>query len=209
MTQNLNEKTRATRRKHILEAAAQVFAEKGFHATTIRDVAQRAGIGDGTLYYHFENKAALLLGLFSQLTETARQDLDPTQLMSLDLRDFIRMYLHHALSAVQDHNIDLFQAVFSEVMVSAPLRERFKQEVLQPMIEGAELFAQQWATKRGLKLQHDTLNMRILSSLILGLLIQRVMEDPVLTSVWNDLPDVVTDLLLPGFLVSDLNPPMP
>lgn len=202
MTQNLSEKTRAARRKHILEAAAQVFAEKGFHATTIKDVARKAGIGDGTLYYHFENKAALLLGLFSQLSEDARQDLDPREMLNLDLRGFLRMFLHQALSVLQDDKLDLFQAVFSEIMVNAALRERFKAEVLQPMVQGAELFAEQWAAHHNLNLQQGALNMHLLSSLILGLLLQRVMGDPLLTAAWDDLPDLVTDLLLPGFLAA-------
>ncbi len=40
----------ATRRKKILDAATQVFAEKGFHRTMNKDIARVAGITDGTIY---------------------------------------------------------------------------------------------------------------------------------------------------------------
>ena len=36
-----------TRRNQILDAATKVFAEKGFHPTTIKDIAREAGIADG------------------------------------------------------------------------------------------------------------------------------------------------------------------
>ena len=39
----------ASRRAQILEAAARVFAEQGFHATSVREVARAAGVADGTI----------------------------------------------------------------------------------------------------------------------------------------------------------------
>ena len=46
----------ANRRTLILEAAARLFAEKGFHRTTTRDIAEAADVSEGTLYNYFENK---------------------------------------------------------------------------------------------------------------------------------------------------------
>lgn len=48
------------RRKHIVETAALCFIEQGFHQTSIRDIAERAGISLGNLYNHFESKTALI-----------------------------------------------------------------------------------------------------------------------------------------------------
>ena len=48
------------RRKHIVETAAICFIEQGFHQTSIRDIAKRAGISLGNLYNHFESKTALI-----------------------------------------------------------------------------------------------------------------------------------------------------
>ena len=52
----------ATRRR-VLSAAETLFANRGYEATGMADVAQRAGIGVGTLYHHFPDKRALLLSL--------------------------------------------------------------------------------------------------------------------------------------------------
>ncbi len=51
------------RREQILTAAARVFAEKGFDRATIRDVAQEAGLSEGSIYNYFKNKQDLLIHL--------------------------------------------------------------------------------------------------------------------------------------------------
>ncbi|MEL6197181.1 MAG: TetR/AcrR family transcriptional regulator [Pseudomonadota bacterium] len=47
------------RPSQILEASLEVFGEKGFHASRIDDVAERAGIAKGTVYLYFDSKEAL------------------------------------------------------------------------------------------------------------------------------------------------------
>lgn len=48
----------------IIEAAATVFAERGFRSARVADVAARAGIGKGTLYEYFRSKEELFLAVF-------------------------------------------------------------------------------------------------------------------------------------------------
>lgn len=50
--------------ERILDSAARVFAEKGFHRARISDVAKRAGVADGTVYLYFQNKDDLLIKTF-------------------------------------------------------------------------------------------------------------------------------------------------
>lgn len=52
----------------ILEAAKAVFTERGYHGTTVRAVAARAGVATGTVYLYFPNKEALFLALMDRLT---------------------------------------------------------------------------------------------------------------------------------------------
>src|SRR5690348_1956451 len=66
----IQEQLAVVRRNQILDAATQVFSEKGFHGATIREVAQAAGIADGTIYNYFANKHALLLSILDRLNET-------------------------------------------------------------------------------------------------------------------------------------------
>lgn len=47
--------------QRILDAAVAVFAEKGFHVARVTDIAQRAGVADGTVYLYFKNKEEILM----------------------------------------------------------------------------------------------------------------------------------------------------
>jgi TetR/AcrR family fatty acid metabolism transcriptional regulator len=54
----------ADRRRQILEAAVKVFADKGFHASRVGDIAEEAGIAYGLVYHYFESKEDLLETIF-------------------------------------------------------------------------------------------------------------------------------------------------
>ncbi len=60
----------------MLEAAAQVFGERGYVRTTTNHVAERAGVSIGTLYQYFPNKEALLLALAREHLDHARAEFD-------------------------------------------------------------------------------------------------------------------------------------
>src|SRR5947208_13211616 len=49
-----------TRRDELLDLAARLFAERGFRATTVRDIAEAAGILSGSLYHHFDSKESMV-----------------------------------------------------------------------------------------------------------------------------------------------------
>jgi AcrR family transcriptional regulator len=57
---------RQERRRQILDAALLVFAQKGFHAANVSDVASQAGVSQGTIYWYFESKEALLENVVSE-----------------------------------------------------------------------------------------------------------------------------------------------
>src|SRR5687768_360982 len=50
----------ALRREEMLRAAAAVFASKGFHGASMRDIATSLGVQQAALYYYFSSKEALL-----------------------------------------------------------------------------------------------------------------------------------------------------
>jgi AcrR family transcriptional regulator len=57
--------TGAVRRAELLAAAAGVFAERGYAATTVREAADAAGILGGSLYYHFDSKESMVEEILS------------------------------------------------------------------------------------------------------------------------------------------------
>lgn len=57
--------------ERLLDAAAGAFADRGFHATTTRDIASRAGLSAAGVYVHFDSKEALLYALSRRGHEAA------------------------------------------------------------------------------------------------------------------------------------------
>ena len=56
----------ADRRKQILKAAVEVFAERGFHRTRVSDIAKKAGVAYGLIYHYFESKDDVLNCVFEE-----------------------------------------------------------------------------------------------------------------------------------------------
>ena len=67
---------KASRRSDILAAAKEVFADKGYHATTIADIAKEAGLSYGSIYWYYESKEALFHALMSAEASALRAHID-------------------------------------------------------------------------------------------------------------------------------------
>ena len=193
MTQDLRAQVAATKQAHILKAASAVFAQKGFHAATIRDVARAAGVADGTIYLHFENKGALLMGLFAQMAEEVRSGIDPASLSGLDARGQFRAALAHPLRAMQAGQLELMRVVLSEALVNPELAAQFRTQVLGPLLQGTGPLPSASPDGDGAALRP-----RLILGLILGLLVQRALGDEMLAAAWDELPDELAGLLLNG-----------
>jgi AcrR family transcriptional regulator len=87
-------------REKVLAAAVQLFAEYGYHAAPLRDIARIAGIQAASIYYHYANKEALLveimenhmLRLNANLERIVREPCDPRQRLHEAVANHIRLH---------------------------------------------------------------------------------------------------------------------
>ena len=186
------------RRNQILAAATQVFAEKGFQRATIRDIATAAGIADGTIYNYFENKTALMLGILDRLNESEQRDEDLGQIGDMDLRTFINAYLRQRFAFMTADGVEIFQVILAEVLVNPELRVLYMQRVIEPTFAVAEKHLEKMVAAKRLRAAHVSLTLRSIAAMFLGVLTLRILGDPVLESQWDELPDLLTDLILDG-----------
>src|SRR5689334_15744034 len=128
----IQEQLIAARRNQILDAVTTVFAEKGFHRATIKDVAKAAGIADGTIYIYFENKTALLMGILDQLNESDQREGYFEQAADMDINTFFRLHLRQRLEMFDSKGMEVVQIVLSEVMVNSDLRETYQDKIIAP-----------------------------------------------------------------------------
>ncbi len=83
--------------RRILEAAVKVFAEQGFHQSTIAQVAREAGVADGTIYLYFKNKDDILIQFYQyktkQVFQKFRDEVEKGSTAVEKLRNLIRTHL--------------------------------------------------------------------------------------------------------------------
>ena len=194
----LHERLLAARRNQILDSAALVFAEKGFHPTTIRDIARAAGVADGTIYNYFANKPALLIGIFDRMRAAVQPAEAVAELSAGDFRSFLTAYFRLPLLALQGDGLVLFRVVASEMMVNPELRALYSEKILEPTLAQGEQILQQWAARHALRPINLALTMRVISGSVLGLLVEHSLGDNVLAAHWAELPDFLADLFMDG-----------
>jgi|SRR5579875_1299820 AcrR family transcriptional regulator len=94
--------TRSVREK-VLAAAVQLFAEYGYHAAPLRDIARIAGIQAASIYYHYTNKQALLVEIMethmrqlnANLEQIVRQPTGVRQRLYEAIANHIRLHTTH------------------------------------------------------------------------------------------------------------------
>lgn len=187
------------RRTQILNAATRVFAEKGFHRATIKDIARAAGIADGTIYTYFKSKTEVLLGILDRLNETNEREFHFAEVYSQDLRSFFTAYVRHRLTLVWE-NTEVFQAILPELLSNAELRETYYQRIIAPTTALGERYFQM-IHEQGLLHIHDApLTVRAIAGMILGLLTLHLLGDEQIATRREELPELLTSLLLDGML---------
>lgn len=190
------------RRNLILDAATRVFAEKGFHRATIKDVAKAGGVADGTIYNYFQNKTDLLIALLDRLNESEQRKIDLSHEQIRDVRSFFASYLRHRMSVVWP-NQELLRAVLPELIVNPELRERYYQDVIAPTMQLGEQFVQAQIDQGQMRQVDAALAARSLAGSIMGLLLLQLLGDRTLEERAQELPEVLATLFFDGLQHSD------
>ena len=142
----------AQTRTRILQAAQRLFAARGFEGTTTRDLAQMAGVAEGTLFRHFDNKKAILVEVATSGWVDILTDL-LTELSEMGSYKAIAQVMHRRMWNLQK-NADIMRVCFMEVQFHPDLRDRIQTEVIDKMTAVAEAFFQT-AIDKGIYRQMD------------------------------------------------------
>jgi AcrR family transcriptional regulator len=90
-------------RDEILEAAAQIFSQKGFHAASMQDIAQAVNLRKASLYHHVNNKQEILVSILDQaldllierMTKVMEQPLSPDEKLRQAMISYLQAMLEH------------------------------------------------------------------------------------------------------------------
>ncbi len=119
------ERPRTTADKHdrILDAAIDVFAEKGFHHARISDIAAKAEVADGTIYLYFRNKDDVLITIFEEKMGVLIEGLKLVLEGVDDPLERIRTFARYHFKQVQDH-----EALAEVLQIELRLSNKFLKE---------------------------------------------------------------------------------
>jgi AcrR family transcriptional regulator len=130
-------------RSDIVEAATQVFSERGYHAASMTDIAQRVGMRKPSLYHHIRKKEDLLFAIHEQLIdeliEQTNAALDPSmtppEQMAAVLRVSFDLIARHrdAVTVFLQERRAVSGARWNELVVK---RDRYEQMVSGIIAEG-------------------------------------------------------------------------
>lgn len=181
--------TDSTREK-LLQAAEQIFAERGFYDATVREICLRAGANVAAVNYHFGDKLSLyteVLRRFARALDVERAIADPTVPPEELLRKIIRMRLRGVYAS--DHPDGLFRLTVHEWIRPTPAMDRVANETLRPLYTR---FREIVGGILGLPPDHEKTRLCVHS--IIGQAIHYIQGRPILARLWPELtmtPDQV------------------
>jgi AcrR family transcriptional regulator len=201
------------RQSQILEAAARVFAEKGFARATIRDVARAAGVSQGSIYLYFKNKQDLLVHLPRQFIQPQMEaflaaglgtDTPPAP-------DVLLGFIAQNIVKIMTQNRELMQVLFTSLAtMDDATRETYVREVPLYAMEHIETYirAQQAAGVFRSELDATIVSRLLPGMMVFFLLVQEIIQPANMERIeYERLIPTVVNVFLHG--VMNPNAPAP
>lgn len=138
-----NDGKMTARQARILHAAMEIFAEKGYSGAATSEIAQRAGVAEGTIFRHYRTKKDLLLSLVAPFMARL---LEPFVLRDLlaeankpheTFESFVRAFLDNRIVFAEKH-IKLIRILIQEVPFHPELREQFIDKIAKKALSRFE-----------------------------------------------------------------------
>jgi AcrR family transcriptional regulator len=185
------------RRNQILEAAIAVFAEKGFHRATTKDIAGRAGIAEGTIYNYFGSKDDLLIGVMARLTELEMLNGEFAEALQGDVREFFILMFQRRVQHMEKA-LDMLTAIMPEVLANPNLREHYQEQFVLRVATLIEEYVRTRVELGHIRPVDPALAARVMQAMFMGLLVWRIFGDEVLVDRWDELPDLLATIIFDG-----------
>jgi AcrR family transcriptional regulator len=134
---------RRRRRQEILHAALRAFKERGYHATTLDDIAERIGVRKTALYHYFPDKEAILyechresLTELERLMKEARELDTASEQLAHVIREHVRVMTDTLEGSPLAFEVTAFSPERQKEMIAA--RDRYEREIRRIIDRGIE-----------------------------------------------------------------------
>ena len=130
-------------RARLIDAAAQVFAEKGYDRAGVQEISRRAGLTTGAIYGRFSGKAELLQAAIESRTDDDLDDLFSSHAFDGHATDILKVVGAHLVSPSPDREHDGAEgALLLEAFVAARRDGEVRDSIVKVLDERAELLSE-------------------------------------------------------------------
>ncbi|HOP04601.1 MAG TPA: TetR/AcrR family transcriptional regulator [Tenuifilaceae bacterium] len=161
---------RETTKQKIVDAALELFAEAGFHTTSISQIASKAGISKGLMYNYFESKEELLKEIVFEGIEYITQSFDPNHDGILTKEELL-LFIDESFEQIKIHR-NYWKLYFS-IMMQAPIMTLFGEELMSKL---GSYFLMISAYFQEQKYEDPVAEMRFFSAMLDGIAMNYVMD---------------------------------
>jgi AcrR family transcriptional regulator len=165
------EEIRENKRSQIIGAAIECFANKGYHAVSISEIAEKACMSKGLMYNYFSSKEELLRNIFREIMSGMLKMFDPDD-KGISDNDELVLYLDRFFNHLKSNLIlwKMYLAIFSQPAV----QEILKVEIIDASKKPLEILGK-YFKKQGVK--KPLVEVAFLSTLFSGVLFEYI-SDP-------------------------------
>jgi AcrR family transcriptional regulator len=172
------------KQRKIVLAAIETFSEKGYAAASTSEIAQKAGVAEGTIFRHYKTKKDLLLSIIAPVMTKMVGPLllrDFTKMLDQpydSYEDFLRALFYNRY-AFAKANLPIIKIIVQEVPFHDDLRERFKSMAAEMVISRMRRIIDDYKSKGMLTEQIPTPAMiRFMISTMIGLVASLLLLGP-------------------------------
>lgn len=175
----------------ILQSAIDVFAEKGYAASSTSEIAQRAGVAEGTIFRHYKTKKDLLLSIVAPVMAKLIAPFvlrDFSKVLDAEhesYESFLRALIDNRIEFVRK-NMNVLRIMMQEIPFHPELKQQFQTIVVTKVLERIKKVVEKFRGEGKMtELPSETI-IRLTGSTIIGYVLIRFLYGEREDAVWDD-----------------------
>lgn len=194
------------RRGQILQAALEVFTQKGYAAATIPEISRAAGVAAGTIYLYYPSKRELFVAVVKGFILTTPLLNLLSQMPRGDLPTILKNVVKERFDLIKNPGFARVPLIMSEVQRDPELKTIWLRDFLHPLLGQIEMMVRMMGTTGKFRKYQPEVLVRVFGGMFMGFLLLRIVEGD--TSPLNKLDhDKVADDIVNFLLHGVMNNP--
>lgn len=185
------------RRKQVLDAAAECFRKEGFHGCSIAKISKAASMSPGHIYYHFDNKEAIVEALVRQQENSLLDMINDIKTSPVE-EELVEILVRHTAENVKRHTSDMFIGLWLEITAESARNPSVASLLIQSRKAIVEQFTEQLRLRCNVASEKEMIRLRacmeVMSAIFMGLSVNTPQHSAETEIEKNVLVDVINDI---------------